>query len=356
MPPATRSKRSKQPAAAVTSRRSKKTASAASIPDIDTMNSDIQLMKKQIEALTSKTEKIDRIEQSVKGIQGSISTMEALLQTIAGDKAPSGSSVTESEKTTESDELPDVVTKEIEKIIPTGDDEGEVKVSQFQSLSLPLDLNVDSKLREKIHSNQYVDFAGLITVPGEDRIENDGASVYVDKHNNFKVKKKEPKVDTIAKWLDAIHVFISVYTTKHGCLPELLGYVKRIRRLHDIGGNWQFYDVQFRKWISTLPKPTWDVLNYELWDICRGSGQSNFDCVNNRPFPSKPFQGGHKKKHWSGTGQGQTFVKTSFPKGSCHIFQLYGNCRRQGCQFPHECCYCRSASHHGRNCPKKPSA
>ena len=79
--------------------------------------------------------------------------------------------------------------------------------------AINLTLGIDQKLRNKIHSGEYDEFASLLKPVEIDlevrnnyhTVEKDGQLVFVkatDKHS----------VNTLLKWMECFHIFVAIYS------------------------------------------------------------------------------------------------------------------------------------------------
>ena len=128
--------------------------------------------------------------------------------------------------------------------------ESEVPTELFSSPSLPIDARVSEKLRAKIWNNEYFDFSALLSNPFfEDRYQ-----VTITNSDKEKIPSlclepvsKAKKHLSIESWLSCFHVFVGVYTSRcpHEA-PALMKYGEVVQDLAARGGNWKFYDENFR--------------------------------------------------------------------------------------------------------------
>jgi hypothetical protein len=86
---------------------------------------------------------------------------------------------------------------------------------EFKSVSLPVDLNVSDKLKQKIWSGDYVDFNLLINT--DDTTEYSLKIVSGNGGNQFNLApvKQNKTIATIGQWYNAYNVFMVVYCKKN---------------------------------------------------------------------------------------------------------------------------------------------
>ena len=115
-----------------------------------------------------------------------------------------------------------------------------------------------------------------------------------------------------------------IYTVKYPLeAPSLMKYGEVVRDLAARGGDWHFYDQQFRHLHqSNTSEMSWGCTHWELW-ICAQNFHNSARFTQNLTVrnSSAPYAIG-------------PFV----PKGYCHKFHRGNNC--PGCSFRHQCFKC----------------
>ena len=128
--------------------------------------------------------------------------------------------------------------------------EAQVPTQLFSSLSLPIDARVSEKLRAKIWNNEYFDFSALLSNP----VFEDKYLVTISNSDKERIPPlcSEPVVKakkhlSIETWLSCFHSFVRVYTSGYpNEAPALMKYGEVVQDLAARGGNWKFYDDNFR--------------------------------------------------------------------------------------------------------------
>lgn len=183
------------------------------------------------------------------------------------------------------------------------------------SLSLPLDYAVTPEIKTKIWSNQYIEFGELLhptqTAQMKVAVQKDGngdSTLCLIQGN-----KKLPK--SITEWNSAFAIFTTVYTAKFPTeIGGLLKYAENIRQIALEEGNFNWYDVTFRKWRQTKPLP-WGGLVDELY--FRATKQKVTKLQNDK----------------------DRLGASQFPSGTC--FRFHGKQFCDGsCGYPHKCFRC----------------
>ena len=137
---------------------------------------------------------------------------------------------------------------------------------------------------------------------------------------------KAKKHLTIETWLSCLHIFVGVYTSRcpHEA-PALMKYGEVVAR----GGNWKFYDDNFRFLRQSQPASfPWGVIH---WELCMRAQHS----LRKQAYPASQ---GRAKPQDQGT-----------PKGYCFKFHR-GVSRDSGCAFKHLCYKCEGP-HPISRCP-----
>ena len=205
----------------------------------------------------------------------------------------------------------------------------------YESIHLPLDSRITTKLKNKIWNDEYIAFGSLLSNPGavdtkfqlSVMTSNDGLHPSL----SFEPVHKPQKVAHIATWMSAFRIFVGVYTQKYPHeSPALMKYGDIVQDLADRGHNWRFYDENFRflrqKERSAVP---WANVHWELWlrsqyptNRSVGPGQRAVANTTKLPF-------------------------LSIPRGHCFRFHKGEEC--SGCEFKHSCFKC-AGSHPAIRC------
>lgn len=208
--------------------------------------------------------------------------------------------------------------------------------NSYSSISRPLDLHVDAKMKAKIMSHEFIEFGSLLSTsshPDQFRIQVNGDNLsLVPNSKPFQIK-------SIEQWLQAFHVFVSVFVQAHPSKTiSLMKYADTIQTLARRSGfaAAMFYDSNFRKWLQVNPIMPWDELNNELYMHALGIGLRANNKNTQQPFPaSKPNR---------------------FPKGKCWDFLKTGVCTRGAdCKFIHSCSKC-GGQHSSLKCKETDSS
>ncbi|KAK3095856.1 hypothetical protein FSP39_020049 [Pinctada imbricata] len=211
------------------------------------------------------------------------------------------------------------------------------------SISKPLEVGIDTKLKNKIWANEFIELEALMVHKSKTSnhlkmVENNGAISFVRaKSNNYKFYN-------IAQWNTAFHKFVAIYCQK---FPEecskLMKYAVTISTLASQASLQAAltYDRTFREWREADPDDLpWEQVNLELYQHALGTAL-------------------HQK--WSGPGQLQSNNfrpyngSNQFTSPSSYCYQFNNNkgkCPRKSCLYPHVCQYCRG-NHHKGLCPSK---
>lgn len=118
----------------------------------------------------------------------------------------------------------------------------------YKPLGRPLYSKINAKLQDKIRSREFIDMSDVLV---------DHQPAELDLHLSVKNKKigltsgKKRKFLTIETWTDAFLIFSSVIRKANPTNPsiseDLAIYMDLIRQIHKDGGDWFFYDVNFRQ-------------------------------------------------------------------------------------------------------------
>ena len=209
----------------------------------------------------------------------------------------------------------------------------------FNSMSLPIDAQVSAKLKAKIWANEFVDFGLLLsTTPGDARynisvMANAGSAAPT---LCLQPTQKAKSISSIEMWTSAFQIFVGIYTSKYPMdAPSLMKYGEVVRDLAARGGDWYFYDTNFRhmrqQHFDNMP---WGTTHWELWIRSQQFGVHN------------PKSHAPRSVQYSSTGTAP-FV----PKGYCRKFHKGVECL--GCSFKHQCHKC-GVTHPSSKCNFRP--
>ena len=135
-------------------------------------------------------------------------------------------------------------------------------------ISSPIASQVESKLKNKIWQDKYVDFAKLLPLR-EENDDNDGFQIQSAGKSDFKIlkTKKKGQIRNIEQWTNAFLRFVEIYSIKHPKKePNVLKHGEIVRDLasRKIGSAWLVYDQQVRRDMKVRSIP-WGQLHYEYW-------------------------------------------------------------------------------------------
>lgn len=194
----------------------------------------------------------------------------------------------------------------------------------------PLDARVSDKIRAKIISRQFINFADLLDPSRADKSQltlQTGANGEVLFYKEQTPTSFKQTVKSIVDWDAAFAIYTTVYTAAFpNETAQLIKYGERVKRLARQGGDWAHYDVGFRCLRQSTPVP-WDYLQEELYmealtHKLKSSGES--------------FQGGKPMY---------------IPKGYCTRYHRGNSC--SGCNYKHHCFKCSEGVHPATKCKRQ---
>ena len=209
--------------------------------------------------------------------------------------------------------------------------------NDFQSASLPLGATIPPKVQSKIWADQFVDLRILLK-------DND------DEEYTFTLNKQLGKssvsvmsptqrskpLEEIQEWTAAMLTFGAIYTERHPhTAPKLFKYIKTVRDMEARGGNWTYYDTQFRK-LKAQRNWSWDFTHWELHFNAMAQTTASKRQINSRFGKDKKFP------------KYQPFL---VPNGFCWGFHRAGKCDNTSpCPYKHLCFKCKSQNHPAKWC------
>lgn len=243
-------------------------------------------------------------------------------------------------------DVEDIVEDDVEDLTGQGTKAGAGMTPSsplFNSITVPLGSRISAKLKAKIWGEEYVDFGALLDPsPNPEKF-----SISIAPASNADSAKGKPeltlepvqapkKIYSIGQWISAFHAFVAIYCVKFPKeIPKLMKFGETIRDIATRGGDWSYYDQQFRFLRQASPEDcAWDIVHWELWHRA----------VTFRPKPAAT----HPDKPVA-----KPKGKQPFPKGTCWSFNAGKFCA--GCRFEHKCYKC-GGGHSGAHCTSAPHA
>ena len=200
--------------------------------------------------------------------------------------------------------------------------------------SVPLAASVPEAIKAKIWANQYFPIRQILTTESKPGLK------VVPNGDSFSIQPlaglSDQEIESLDKWLSAFARYSCVYLMlKPGEAAGLLHYQETVRDLAREGGDWRYYDENFRKYRQGGQVP-WDTHCAELWNKAmsraRNTGRKN-DGGHGGSFFSKKNEAGNN----------------SFPRGFCWLYHRTGSCKATSCPFQHNCFKC-GATHPIQQC------
>ena len=214
---------------------------------------------------------------------------------------------------------------------------GSRPATDFCSVAISLAARVSSKIKAKIWAQEYIDFGSLLSLSPS----SNSYSLSLKANNEIssvtpklflEPNEKPRRIFHISQWLTAFNTFVSVYTERFPQkAPQLMKYCETVRDISAKGGDWRYYDEQFRFLRQSDPNLfPWDQIHWELWfQTMFTSRNKSHSSSSDREKPPNRF-------------------RPQFPKGTCWAFHAGKTCT--GCKFEHICFKCGSR-HPASQCP-----
>lgn len=222
----------------------------------------------------------------------------------------------------------------------------EIDFVRFEPAGVPLDGYVDSKIKAKILSGQFIEYKTLLS---ENQTSGKRILAFENSEEGgenfcFKVPKSNLIIERLGEW-HKCHDIFSTIMIRHKKDPQLaidlIKYGTLISRLADQGGDWFNYDRQFRMLIATKTGgANWAVLNWELWH----------SMVNKKPQYTRNQQ---KGSYRGGNSEAAAQSPGRVPAGYCYVFHRGSNCTQKPCSYKHECPNCGGGQNHPMSRCKK---
>lgn len=185
--------------------------------------------------------------------------------------------------------------------------------SNFVSCSLTTGGNIPDKIKQNIWLGKFVDFRSLID---EDEVKFKFQFGKVGENNELSlVEERNKKSLSLNQWLTAWNKFTAIICTKTPDLgSQLPHHLDIILEMSRDGGNWQYYDTEFRKLIEK-GEAQWGNTHLELFMRAKLQGRSNHTSTKNN--------------------------NTRWPIGVCFTFHRGMSCKYgNSCRYQHKCFNC----------------
>ena len=206
--------------------------------------------------------------------------------------------------------------------------------NEFMSFGFSrLDSSVSAEMRNIIHSKKFINLEVLLPgrVGAVDFLFNQSLPHKVSVHSS-----KLKKFSTFDDWFEAYLIFAAVYTQKfHNESHGILKHLSAVKRLHRQGFKWYEYDFEFRHFVASH-SCAFDVYLPEL--IERAKERQPY--LSGSQAPRKPSYGN------------KSIQPFHVPGGFCFSFARYNACKKQPCQYKHECFFC-GKYHSASTCPER---
>jgi len=123
------------------------------------------------------------------------------------------------------------------------------------------------KVKHQVWANEYFDLAVLLDTDSPSPPVSTFSLDLQGPHPTIKTAPPEAsvKISGILQWIEAFHIYIAIYTQRQpNSCAALLKHSQVVRELHGLGGDWLYYDQQFRLMRHHSPIP-WDQVCSTLW-------------------------------------------------------------------------------------------
>ena len=222
------------------------------------------------------------------------------------------------------------------------DDYNDVPSSGFNKAGHQLGKGVPEKIKDRIKKNKYIDLARLL--PNEKHLDETKIAVK-EGSGILKLEKKSTTkiIYTIDQWVTAFIVYIAIMAPSGETTSGLMKYMDFVRKIAKRGGDWKFYDEEFRN-TRVNSELAWSQPDQELWQEAQLRGKPQF---------------GKDKKGASYFTSQNTYGQLSgrVPQGFCFRFHNgSSHCTSPNCSFNHSCFKCHKGKHPALKCRSQPQS
>jgi len=197
------------------------------------------------------------------------------------------------------------------------------------SLSTPISASVSDRVKAKIWTNQYFDFAEMFA--GVDESTEEISYLQLLGPRVAVAPKKIKPIATLAGWNSAFLRFVAIRCERFPA--EAVPLMKYGEIIGDLARRsdyaWRYYDRKFRQLRQTKPAP-WDKLHTEYFLYATVNPQRQVSSSTNYTGSSQPFR------------RGPQAPSNRQPTGFCNSYNDTGFCSRPNCKYQHICRFCNN--------------
>ena len=200
---------------------------------------------------------------------------------------------------------------------------------------------VPARIRHRIEKGEFIDFHQFIDNKTDD---NDNSSVIQLQYDNNEGKlvtkpRGNKKHMSFDMWYRCFRKFMAIFIKAHSTPDnaaqlsiEMLTYVDAVQDLRARGGDWEAFDIMFRRTMATDPFSWADKLTtVHLQLQCNGDAQ----IPSPRPSATATSDKG-KEREKSSAKQSKEYV----PYYYCFSYHTTGRCTNSNCGYNHKCHKC----------------
>ena len=219
-----------------------------------------------------------------------------------------------------------------------------------EKVSYQVDRRIPEKVLQLIWEDQYVDLTTLISKEVDPETPLQLVRGKPGEPATWAPVKVNKEIASIAQWCELFDIYVAAYSRKRpDQTPNLLTHKFNVSALSADGGDYLYYDVEFRKAHAKYGIP-WENPEMQIWVKAASKGiqtslalaigsNSNTNTntnvnTNNSSYPNnnKSNNQSFRPNKGSGTGAG----KLRHPAGYCFLFHNK-RCGRNNCCFLHQC-------------------
>ena len=183
--------------------------------------------------------------------------------------------------------------------------------------TVPVDIHVPDKIRQKTLQDEFVDFAILLQRQKGDMVYTLAVDSQSGQPNMVLAPQSKKTKLLFTRWVEAWNIFVCMYVTGHpenvNLTPALAQHFQVVCDHFHKGQDWEYYDSQFRL-LREKGLVQWGEKHYD----------TSFE-AKDRGRPAPPPQ------------QKSEACQSIVPKGFCRAYHNFGRCQFDKCSFSHKC-------------------
>ena len=216
--------------------------------------------------------------------------------------------------------------------------------------------DVPIKIKTKILKGEYIDFNDLVSSVSEENEQSNIIQLQYDDQlqGKFIAKPRSAKKSlSFDMWTRCSRKFMSLYLQIHGdednsgqLAVEMLTYFDAVHDVKARGGDWENFDIKFRKSMASQAFSWADRLMTMHLQLQFTNSPSAITSAENNPAPAQRRHS--SDNYYNKKASAREPVKASVPYYYCFAYHTTGRCTAKNCYYDHNCYKCERQGYSDR--------